>query len=71
MRSNTSLFVVPLYLGWAYVGTQLLSAIVEYKVFPISQLLVISHWLSLGNIGTVHKTQWKKQENFIVFVIFS
>jgi hypothetical protein len=60
MKSNTSLFVVALYLGWAYVEIRLFNATIEYKAFPIAQLVVISHWLSLGNIKTMHKTQWKK-----------
>jgi hypothetical protein len=62
MKSNTSLFVVPLYLGLAYVGIWLFNTIIEYNVFPIAQLVVISHWLSLSNVKTMHKTQSKNMK---------
>jgi len=61
MKSNTSLFVVPLYLGLAYVGIWLFNATIEYNVFPIAQL-VITHWLCLSNVKTMHKTQWKNRK---------
>jgi len=66
MKNNISLFVVPLYLGLAYVGIWLFNATIEYNVFPIAQLVVISHWLSLSNIKTVHKTQWKNRKKILL-----
>jgi hypothetical protein len=40
MKNNISLFVMPVYLGWAYVRIWLFNAIVEYKVFPLPNLLL-------------------------------
>jgi hypothetical protein len=59
MKNNTSLFVMPLYLGWAFVGIWLFNATIEYNVFPIAQLVVISHWLSLNNVKKCIKPNGK------------